>query len=153
VLLVLAACGDSGPSDPTPIFAALPLPAEVGGIVSPDPTDLPCSMPGSEPCTVAGASFGVGAAAADIDPFEFVRVIAVARVLMPRSHVRLSAGRTGMSPETQALAFFAGANSIFYGEKLLTTPNPEASDDMALLERLGLSPEPHPADHDDARGA
>jgi len=91
--------------------------------------------------------------AADIDPFEFVRVIAVARVLMPRSHVRLSAGRTGMSPETQALAFFAGANSIFYGEKLLTTPNPEASGDMALLERLGLSPEPHPADHDDARGA
>jgi len=72
---------------------------------------------------------------------------------MPRSHVRLSAGRTGMSPETQALAFFAGANSIFYGEKLLTTPNPEASGDMALLERLGLSPEPHPADHDDARGA
>lgn len=84
-----------------------------------------------------------------LDPFEFVRTIAVARVLMPASHLRLSAGRTEMSAELQAMAFFAGANSIFYGEKLLTTPNPDADGDMALLERLGLVPEPGPAD---ARG-
>jgi biotin synthase len=77
-----------------------------------------------------------------LDPFEFVRTIAVARVLMPASHLRLSAGRTEMSAELQALAFFAGANSIFYGEKLLTTPNPDADGDMALLRRLGLVPEP-----------
>jgi biotin synthase len=84
-----------------------------------------------------------------IDPFEFVRTIAVARILMPVSHLRLSAGRTEMSAELQALAFFAGANSIFYGEKLLTTPNPDADGDMALLRRLGLVPEPGPSD---ARG-
>jgi biotin synthase len=77
-----------------------------------------------------------------LDPFEFVRTIAVARILMPASHLRLSAGRTEMSAELQALAFFAGANSIFYGEKLLTTPNPDADGDMALLRRLGLVPEP-----------
>src|SRR5690606_30468429 len=77
----------------------------------------------------------------DLDPVEFVRTIAVARILMPRSHVRLSAGRTEMSDEMQALCFFAGANSIFYGEKLLTTPNPESNDDMALFARLGIRPE------------
>jgi biotin synthase len=60
---------------------------------------------------------------------------------MPESHVRLSAGRNDMSDELQALCFFAGANSIFYGEKLLTTPNPESSDDMRLFDRLGLTPE------------
>ena len=87
--------------------------------------------------------------AAPLDPFEFVRTIAVARVLMPDSHLRLSAGRTEMSAELQALAFFAGANSIFYGEKLLTTPNPDADGDMALLQRLGLVPEPG---RSDARG-
>jgi biotin synthase len=81
-----------------------------------------------------------------LDPFEFVRTIAVARVLMPASHLRLSAGRTEMSAELQALAFFAGANSIFYGEKLLTTPNPDADGDMALLRRLGLVPEPGAVD-------
>jgi biotin synthase len=81
-----------------------------------------------------------------LDPFEFVRTIAVGRILMPGSHLRLSAGRTEMSAELQALAFFAGANSIFYGEKLLTTPNPDADGDMALLRRLGLVPEPGPAD-------
>jgi biotin synthase len=91
--------------------------------------------------------------AEDLDPLELVRAIAAARVLMPRSHVRLSAGRTQMSPETQALAFFAGANSIFYGDRLLTTPNPESEGDMALLERLGLKPEPCPGDHAQARGA
>jgi biotin synthase len=79
--------------------------------------------------------------AAEVDPFDFVRMIAVARILMPKSHVRLSAGRNEMSDELQALCFLAGANSIFYGEKLLTTPNPEASDDMRLLQRLGMTPE------------
>jgi biotin synthase len=84
---------------------------------------------------------------AAVDPFDFVRVIAVARVLMPRSHVRLSAGRTQMSDEMQALCFLAGANSIFYGEKLLTTGNPDVDHDRSLLERLGLRPEapPHEA--------
>ena len=77
----------------------------------------------------------------DLDAFEFVRTIAVARIMMPKSHVRLSAGRETMSDETQALAFFAGANSIFYGEKLLTTPNPEANKDMQLFARLGIKPE------------
>ncbi len=77
----------------------------------------------------------------DIDPLDFVRVIAVARILMPESHVRLSAGRTDMSDEMQALCFLAGANSIFYGEKLLTTPNPKANQDLELLGRLGMRPE------------
>jgi len=76
----------------------------------------------------------------DLDPFEFVRTLAVARVLMPQSHVRLSAGREQMSDELQALCFLAGANSIFYGEKLLTTPNPETDRDRQLFERLGLRP-------------
>jgi len=75
----------------------------------------------------------------DFDPFEFVRTIAVARILMPQSHVRLSAGRESMSDELQALCFLAGANSIFYGEKLLTTPNPDAGQDRQLFERLGLT--------------
>ncbi|HHJ16566.1 MAG TPA: biotin synthase BioB [Gammaproteobacteria bacterium] len=76
----------------------------------------------------------------ELDPFEFVRTLAVARILMPQSHVRLSAGREQMSDELQALCFLAGANSIFYGEKLLTTPNPEADHDRQLFERLGLRP-------------
>jgi len=74
----------------------------------------------------------------DIDPLEIVRVIAVARIMMPTSYVRLSAGRTEMSDETQALWFLAGANSIFYGEKLLTTENPQHDKDQELFERLGL---------------
>jgi biotin synthase len=76
-----------------------------------------------------------------LDPFEFVRTIAVARILMPKSRVRLSAGRTEMSDEMQALCFLAGANSIFYGEKLLTTDNPVADADLGLFERLGLYPQ------------
>lgn len=80
----------------------------------------------------------------DLDPFEFIRTIAVARILMPASHVRLSAGRENMNEQMQALAFLAGANSIFYGEKLLTTPNPEASKDMQLFKRLGIRPEQQP---------
>jgi biotin synthase len=79
--------------------------------------------------------------AASVDALDFVRVIAVARLLMPASHVRLSAGRTEMTDEMQALCFFAGANSIFYGDKLLTTDNPEANEDMQLLKRLGMKPE------------
>jgi biotin synthase len=75
-----------------------------------------------------------------LDPFEFVRTIAVARITMPRSMVRLSAGREEMSEETQALCFLAGANSIFYGPKLLTTANPERDRDRVLLDKLGLSP-------------
>jgi biotin synthase len=75
-----------------------------------------------------------------LDPLDFVRTIAVARICMPRSVVRLSAGREDMSDETQALCFLAGANSIFYGPKLLTTPNPGRDRDMRLLDRLGLRP-------------
>ena len=78
---------------------------------------------------------------APLDPFEFVRTIAVARLLMPKSHVRLSAGRTEMNDQMQALCFLAGANSIFYGEKLLTTDNPESDRDQQLFKRLGISPE------------
>jgi biotin synthase len=78
---------------------------------------------------------------ADVDPFDFVRTIAVARLLMPASHVRLSAGREGMSDEVQALCFLAGANSIFYGEKLLTTGNPDVVRDQQLFVRLGLRAE------------
>jgi biotin synthase len=76
-----------------------------------------------------------------IDPFDFVRTIAVARILMPKAHVRLSAGRQEMSDELQALCFIAGANSIFYGEKLLTTGNPDHERDVALFRRLGLKAE------------
>jgi len=75
-----------------------------------------------------------------IDSIEFVRNIAVARLLMPESQVRLSAGRHEMSDEMQAMCFFAGANSIFYGDKLLTTENCEANDDLALFKRLGITP-------------
>jgi biotin synthase len=75
-----------------------------------------------------------------LDPIEFVRTIAVARIAMPQSVVRLSAGRENMSEETQALCFLAGANSIFYGPKLLTTPNPGRDRDRELMEKLGLSP-------------
>ncbi len=73
-----------------------------------------------------------------LDPFEMVRTVAVARILMPNSHVRLSAGRREMSEETQALCYFAGANSIFYGEKLLTTNNPDLEADRALFDKLGI---------------
>ncbi|HEX5056686.1 MAG TPA: biotin synthase BioB [Gammaproteobacteria bacterium] len=78
--------------------------------------------------------------ATKLDSIDFVRTIAVARILMPASYVRLSAGRTDMSDETQALCFLAGANSIFYGEKLLTTENPETDHDRKLFDKLGLKP-------------
>lgn len=80
----------------------------------------------------------------DFDPLEFVRTIAATRILMPASYVRLSAGRTEMSDEMQALCFLAGANSLFYGDTLLTTPNPGENHDLALFERLGLRPETGP---------
>lgn len=76
-----------------------------------------------------------------LDPLEFVRTIAVARILMPKSYVRLSAGRQELGEGIQALCFLAGANSIFYGDKLLTTDNPEAQADRSLMSRLGISPE------------
>jgi len=80
---------------------------------------------------------------APIDPFEFVRTIAIARIMIPGARVRLSAGRMSMSDELQALCFLAGANSIFYGEKLLITSNPEIEKDKTLLSRLGIQTEPH----------
>lgn len=75
----------------------------------------------------------------ELEPLEFIRVIAVARILMPTSRVRLSAGREKLSSSEQAMAFFAGANSIFYGDKLLTTGNPEAQQDLALFRKLGIN--------------
>lgn len=95
----------------------------------------PGSVPINRLVRVAGTPL---ADAAELDPFEFVRTIAVARITMPASVVRLSAGRETMSDELQALCFLAGANSIFHGERLLTTPNPEADRDRALFERLGI---------------
>ena len=74
-----------------------------------------------------------------VDSFSLIRMIAVTRIAIPRAKVRLSAGRTSLNREAQALAFFAGANSIFYGDKLLTTANPRANEDLALLQELGLS--------------
>src|SRR5580658_5903756 len=99
----------------------------------------PESVPINMLVRVAGTPLGE---AASLDPIEFVRTIAVARITMPQSMVRLSAGREDMSEETQALCFIAGANSIFYGPKLLTTANPARSRDQALMDRLGLSPMP-----------
>ncbi|RYD16086.1 MAG: biotin synthase BioB [Lysobacteraceae bacterium] len=95
----------------------------------------PDSVPINRLVRVAGTPL---ADAKELDPFEFVRTIAVARILMPASMVRLSAGRAEMSDELQALCFLAGANSIFYGEKLLTTGNPDTARDLALFERLGI---------------
>lgn len=100
--------------------------------------DHPESVPINMLVRVAGTPFGENE---ELDAFEFVRTVAVARILMPKSHVRLSAGREEMNEQMQALAFLAGANSIFYGEKLLTTANPEASKDMQLFKRLGIEPE------------
>jgi biotin synthase len=84
-----------------------------------------------------------------LDPLEFVRTIAVARIMMPQSMVRLSAGREEMADEMQALCFFAGANSIFYGEKLLTTANPKENKDMQLFQKLGLKPMELPSSAED----
>ena len=102
----------------------------------------PESVPINRLVKVAGTPL---ADAPEVDAFDFVRTVAAARVLMPRAHVRLSAGRETMSDELQALCFLAGANSIFYGERLLTTGNPEVARDRALFARLGLTPLGHEA--------
>jgi biotin synthase len=107
-------------------------------------TPQPESVPINELVPIPGTPL---ASEGPLDPFEFVRTIAVARILLPRSHVRLSAGRNEFSDELQALCFFAGANSIFYGEKLLTTGNPDTAADLKLFERLGLEREAGPAAH------
>ena len=82
-----------------------------------------------------------------LDPFEFIRTVAVARIIMPKSYVRLSAGRMEMTDEMQAWCFFAGANSIFYGDKLLTTENPEKNHDQELFARLGIQSEAGQSSH------
>ena len=101
----------------------------------------PQSVPINALVQIEGTPQGL---ATPLDPIDFVRMIAVARITMPKSMVRLSAGRQEMSEETQALCFLAGANSIFYGPKLLTTPNPVADSDRTLFAKLGLSPMPLP---------
>ena len=106
----------------------------------------PQSVPINRLVQVAGTPL---AGTALLDPFEFVRTIAVARILMPIAIVRLSAGRAEMSDELQALCFLAGANSIFYGEKLLTTGNPDVAHDQALFARLGIVPMQVEARRDD----
>ena len=107
----------------------------------------PESVPINQLIQIAGTPLH---GAAPVDPFDFVRTIAVARLLMPKSHVRLSAGRSQMSDEMQALCFMAGANSIFYGDKLLTTENPDENHDLELFRRLGITAEPGP-DHAEQR--
>ena len=102
----------------------------------------PESVPINQLVKVPGTPLAQGP---PVDPFDFVRTVAVARLLMPRAHVRLSAGREAMSDELQALCFLAGANSIFYGEKLLTTGNPDVERDQQLFARLGLAAEAAPA--------
>jgi biotin synthase len=103
--------------------------------LDPQPESVPINMLVKVPGTPMAAE-------ADLDPLEFVRTIAVARITMPRSHVRLSAGRQELGELGQSLCFLAGANSIFYGDKLLTTGNPEADADRQLFAKLGLKPEP-----------
>ncbi|NBT90042.1 MAG: biotin synthase BioB [Verrucomicrobia bacterium] len=97
---------------------------------SPESVPINCLMP-QEGTPLSGQK--------PIDVFELVRLIATTRIALPRARVRLSAGRTALTREAQALCFFAGANSIFFGDKLLTAPNPEESDDRALLKTLGLA--------------
>ncbi|WP_419811603.1 biotin synthase BioB [Bacterioplanoides sp.] len=96
----------------------------------------PDSVPINQLVKVAGTPLE---AEGDLDPLDFVRSIAVARIMMPKSHVRLSAGREEMTEEMQSMCFFAGANSIFYGECLLTTPNPAANKDQDLFRKLGIN--------------
>lgn len=105
---------------------------------NPQPESVPINSLVPIPGTPLAESQGV-------DSFEVVRMIAIARIAIPKAKVRLSAGRNQMSEELQALCFFAGANSIFYGDKLLTTGNPQSEADLKLLEKLGLSPQkPNP---------
>jgi biotin synthase len=112
---------------------------EVLSNFNPPPESVPINSLMPMPGTPLAESSG-------IDSFTVVRMIAITRIAIPRAKVRLSAGRTSLSREAQALCFFAGANSIFYGEKLLTAPNPEKNADLKLLRDLGLSPQsPNPA--------
>lgn len=103
--------------------------------LDPPPESVPINMLVKIPGTPMAASD-------DLDPLEFVRTVAIARITMPTSHVRLSAGRRELGEAVQALCFLAGANSIFYGDRLLTTGNPEADADRRLFDKLGLRPEP-----------
>ena len=111
--------------------------------LNPQPESVPINMlvkvPGTPLAQVVEAS---GEGDKTLDPLEFVRTIAVARITMPASHVRLSAGRQELGESVQALCFLAGANSVFYGDKLLTTGNPDASSDSVLFAKLGLKTEP-----------
>ena len=107
--------------------------------LDPQPESVPINMLVKVPGTPLAA---VVEQSGDLDPFEFVRTIAVARITMPASHVRLSAGRQELGEGMQALCFLAGANSIFYGDKLLTTGNPDVTADTALFAKLGLNTEP-----------
>ena len=102
-------------------------------------TPYPESVPINNLVKVEGTPLAGQQDLAELDPFEFVRTIAVARITMPTARVRLSAGRQKMGDAVQALCFLAGANSIFYGDKLLTTGNPDTEADVRLLERLGMS--------------
>jgi biotin synthase len=102
----------------------------------------PESVPINALVAVAGTPL---AHAPPVDPLDLVRMVATARILMPLSHVRLSAGRRSLTREAQILCFLAGANSIFYGDKLLTTANNDAADDLALIEEAGLSIQPSPS--------
>ena len=101
-------------------------------------TPYPESVPINKLVKVEGTPLGDQKDLTELDPFEFVRTIAVARITMPTARVRLSAGRQQMGDAVQALCFLAGANSIFYGDKLLTTGNPDTGADVRLLERLGM---------------
>ncbi len=100
----------------------------------------PQSVPINLLVKVPGTPIGDSESAGGLDIFEFIRTIAIARLLMPQSYVRLSAGREGMSDEAQALCFLAGANSLFYGDRLLTTDNATVNHDKELFERLGITP-------------
>ncbi len=101
--------------------------------LNPHPQSVPINM--LVPITGTPSALNL---AAQVDPFDFIRTIAAAKIMMPASRIRLSAGRTRMSEEMQALCFYAGANSIFYGDKLLTTDNQDARSDQQLLEKLGM---------------
>jgi biotin synthase len=101
----------------------------------------PESVPINKLVKVKGTPLDINS---DVDDFDFIRTIAVARIMMPKSHVRLSAGREAMNEQMQALCFLSGANSIFYGEKLLTTPNPKQNEDVLLFGKLGINIESAP---------
>ena len=134
----LVACGDAGWGDEIAFGVKVTISLALATLpVHPD------SLPVNALVPVGGTPLGERVLKeGEIDPIEFVRTVAVARLVCPQSMVRLSAGREGMTPEMQALCFMAGANSIFVGGKLLTTPNPEEDDDAKLFALLDLKPMP-----------